>query len=106
MVNNLILWSCVSANHEGFKLGDQYGVDGVIMREMLLDSSASNWALETQAQRYGMPSAERDMMIALAEADRLRVSLPLTGTAKEVIKGDQDRTRGAFPVRGEEKRQR
>lgn len=97
MVNNLILWSCVSANHEGFKLGDQYGVDGVIMREMLLDSSASNWALETQAQRYGMPSAERDMMIALAEADRLRVSLPLTGTAKEVIKGIKIEREEHFP---------
>lgn len=86
MVNNLILWSCVSANHEGFKLAGQYGVDDVIMREMLLDSNASNGALETQVQRHGMPSAERDMMIVLTEADRLRVSLPLSGSVKEIVK--------------------
>ncbi len=34
-----------------------------------------------------MPWAEKDMMIVLAEADSGRVSLPLCGTVKEVIKG-------------------
>jgi 3-hydroxyisobutyrate dehydrogenase-like beta-hydroxyacid dehydrogenase len=86
MVNNLILWACISANTEGFKLAGKYGVDEIAMREMLLDSSASNWALETEVARHPMPWAEKDMMIVLAEADRLRVSLPLSGTLKEVIK--------------------
>ena len=27
MVNNLILWSCISANHEGLKLAERLGVD-------------------------------------------------------------------------------
>ena len=87
MVNNLILWACISANTEGFKLAQQYGVDVDAMRNMLLDSSAQNWAMSTQVDRYPMPWAEKDMMIVLSEADRLRLSLPLCGSVKEVIKG-------------------
>jgi 3-hydroxyisobutyrate dehydrogenase-like beta-hydroxyacid dehydrogenase len=34
-----------------------------------------------------MPWAEKDMMIVLNEADGARLSLPLCGTVKEVIKG-------------------
>jgi len=34
-----------------------------------------------------MPWAEKDMSIVLEEADLARVSLPLAGTVKEVIKG-------------------
>ena len=87
MVNNLILWACISANTEGFKLAQQYGVNLDAMRDMLLDSSAQNWAMSTQVDRYPMPWAEKDMMIVLSEADRLRLSLPLCGSVKEVIKG-------------------
>ena len=87
MVNNLILWACISANTEGFKLGAQYGVDADAMRDMLLESSAQNWAMATQVDKLPMPWAEKDMMIVLSEADRLRLSLPLCGTVKEVIKG-------------------
>ncbi|MDB5596122.1 MAG: Hgd 1 [Hyphomicrobiales bacterium] len=87
MVNNLILWACISANTEGFKLAAKYGVDAAAMREMLLESSAQNWAMSTQIDLQPMPWAEKDMMIVLSEADRLRISLPLCGTVKEVIKG-------------------
>lgn len=87
MVNNLILWACISANTEGFRLAEQYGVDAKIMRDMLLESSAQNWAMSTQVDQKPMPWAEKDMMIVLSEADRLRLSLPLCGTVKEVIKG-------------------
>jgi 3-hydroxyisobutyrate dehydrogenase-like beta-hydroxyacid dehydrogenase len=87
MVNNLILWACISANTEGFKLAAKYGVDAAAMREMLLESSAQNWAMSTQIDQQPMPWAEKDMMIVLSEADRLRISLPLCGAVKEVIKG-------------------
>ena len=87
MVNNLILWACISANTEGFKLAGQYGVDAGAMRDMLLESSAQNWAMTTQVDKQPMPWAEKDMMIVLSEADRLRLSLPLCGVVKEVIKG-------------------
>ncbi len=87
MVNNLILWACISANYEGFKLGEKLGVDRKVMREMLLDSSAQNWALGSGAGDRPLPWAEKDMMVVLEEADAARVSLPLSGTIKEVIKG-------------------
>ncbi len=87
MVNNLILWACISANHEGMLLGERLGVEREAMRDMLLRSSGQNWALQTRVAELVMPWAEKDMMIVLNEADRARLSLPLCGTVKEVIKG-------------------
>lgn len=87
LVNNLILWACISANDEGLRLGEKLGVDRKAMREMLLQSSGQNWALESGAGERPMPWAEKDMMIVLEEADAARMSLPLCGVIKEVIKG-------------------
>ncbi len=87
MVNNLILWACMSANDEGLKLGAKLGVEEEPLRQALLQSSASNWALETWREQRQMPWAEKDMTIVLKEADQARLSLPLCGVIKEVIKG-------------------
>jgi 3-hydroxyisobutyrate dehydrogenase-like beta-hydroxyacid dehydrogenase len=86
MVNNLILWACISANEEGFKLAHTLGVEREILRAALLDSSASNWSLATRPEEKPMPWAEKDMTIVLKEADAARLSLPLCGVVKEVIK--------------------
>jgi 3-hydroxyisobutyrate dehydrogenase-like beta-hydroxyacid dehydrogenase len=86
MVNNMILWSCISANFEGFKLAQGLGVDLERLRTALVESSASNWALQTQIDRFPMPWAEKDMRIVLSEADRLRLSVPLCGVVTEVVK--------------------
>jgi len=87
MVNNMILWACISANHEGLALADGLDVDTGPLREALLQSSAENWALATRANESPMPWAEKDMTIALKEADDIRLSLPLAGSVKEVVKG-------------------
>jgi 3-hydroxyisobutyrate dehydrogenase-like beta-hydroxyacid dehydrogenase len=86
MVNNLILWACISANHEGFKLAKALNVDPERLRAALLESSAGNWALKTRPEEQPMPWAEKDMRIALSEADRLRLSVPLCGVITEVVK--------------------
>ena len=86
MVNNLILWACISANDEGFKLAQKLGVERETLRAALVDSSAGNWSLETRPEEKPMPWAEKDMTIVLKEADAARVSLPLCGVIKEVIK--------------------
>ena len=86
MVNNMILWSCISANFEGFRLAQGLGVDLERLRSALVESSASNWALQTRIDRFPMPWAEKDMRIVLSEADRLRLSVPLCGVVTEVVK--------------------
>ncbi len=87
LVNNLILWACISANYEGLKLAESLDVDAAHLVTALLDSSAHNWAMESGVGALPMPWAEKDMTIVLQEADEARVSLPLSGTIKEVIKG-------------------
>jgi len=86
LVNNLILWACVCANHEGLKLGSALGVDAEVLREALLLSSARNWILETWDQPRPMPWAEKDMAIVMQEADNCRLSLPMCGVVREVVK--------------------
>jgi 3-hydroxyisobutyrate dehydrogenase-like beta-hydroxyacid dehydrogenase len=86
MVNNLILWACISANDEGLKLGNKLGVDRDALREALVASSANNWALASRIEEQPMPWAEKDMTIVLKEADLLRMSVPLCGVVKEVVK--------------------
>jgi 3-hydroxyisobutyrate dehydrogenase-like beta-hydroxyacid dehydrogenase len=87
MVNNLILWACTAANDEGLRLGQALGVDPERMRAALHHGSAQNWAMDWRAEDTGMPWAEKDMTILLREADLARISLPLSGALKEVIKG-------------------
>jgi 3-hydroxyisobutyrate dehydrogenase-like beta-hydroxyacid dehydrogenase len=87
MINNLLLWAAIAANTEGLKLADSLGVEPEALRQALLLSSGNNWALETWAQPRAMPWAEKDMAIVMQEADRARLSLPLCGVIREVIKG-------------------
>jgi 3-hydroxyisobutyrate dehydrogenase-like beta-hydroxyacid dehydrogenase len=87
MVNNLILWACMSANDEGLRLGESFGLSPDLLRTALNKSSAQNWSLSTRAEERPIPWAEKDMMMVLREADRVDLSLPLCGTVKEVIKG-------------------
>ncbi len=86
MVNNMILWACISADLEGLKLAESLGVAEGPLKAALVDSSAGNWALENTIWQYPMPWAEKDMTIVLKEADASRVALPVSGTVKEVIK--------------------
>jgi 3-hydroxyisobutyrate dehydrogenase-like beta-hydroxyacid dehydrogenase len=87
MVNNLILWACIVANDEGLRLGEALGVERGRLQAALHHGSAQNWAMDHAAERSGMPWAEKDMSIVLHEADLARLSLPLSGTVKETIKG-------------------
>lgn len=87
MVNNLILWACMAANDEGLRLAQAFGLDPDQLRRALVASSAQNWSLTTRADEKPVPWAEKDMTIVLHEADEARLSLPLCGCIKEVIKG-------------------
>ena len=79
--------SDIVANDEGLRLGEALGVDRARLQAALHHGSAQNWAMDHAAERSGMPWAEKDMSIVLHEADLARLSLPLSGTVKETIKG-------------------
>ncbi len=86
LVNNMLLWSCIAANHEGLKLAAALGVDETRLREALLKSSGRNWALETWTQPRTMPWAEKDMTIVMHEADQVPMAMPMSSIVKEVVK--------------------
>lgn len=86
MVNNMILWTCMAASDEGLRLGEKLGVDIETMRKALGHSSAQNWSMSTRAEEKPTPWAEKDMTIVMAEADSVRMSVPVSGLVREVIK--------------------
>lgn len=86
MVNNLILWACMSANDEGLRLGEALGVDQEKLRAALGHSSAQNFSLTARADTRPAPWAEKDMGIVLREADAAGLSVPLSGLVRELIK--------------------
>jgi 3-hydroxyisobutyrate dehydrogenase-like beta-hydroxyacid dehydrogenase len=85
-VNNMLLWTCLSANVEGMAFGARFGIEPETLREALLHGSGANWALQTRADQRPALWAEKDMMILLGEADRARLAMPVAGTVKEAIK--------------------
>jgi len=86
MANNMILWACIAANDEALRLAGALGVDPERLREALGHSSAQNWAMTSRIETQPMPWAEKDMMIAMAEADGARMGAPLSAHVRELIK--------------------
>jgi len=86
MVNNMILWACMAANDEALQFGEKLGVDQESMRAALVLSSAANFSLIERADTRPTPWAEKDMVIAQQEADKLRFSIPMGALVKEMIK--------------------
>ncbi len=84
-VNNLILWACLVADHEGLALAHRYGLDIEALRKALLTSSASNHSLEIWGQGT-MAWADDDMEIVIAMAQECGISLPQAGVVREICR--------------------
>lgn len=84
-VNNLILWACLVADHEGLALAQRYKVDVEALRRALLISSATNGALENWGNQT-MAWAQDDMAIVGAMADDCGISLPQAGVVREICR--------------------
>lgn len=84
-VNNLILWACLVADHEGLALAKRYGVDVVKLREALLMSSARNDALEKWGKQT-MAWADDDMAIVAAMAAERGIALPQAEATREICR--------------------
>jgi 3-hydroxyisobutyrate dehydrogenase-like beta-hydroxyacid dehydrogenase len=99
MVNNLILWACMTANDEGLRLGEALGVDAATLRNALTHSSAENFSLSARADERPTPWAEKDLRIVMQEAAAAGLDLPLTNLVKERI-ADFKRRKG-YPTPSE-----
>ena len=77
MVNNSILWACMTANDEGLRLGEAFGVDAEKMRAALSHSSAANFSMTARSDERPTPWAEKDMRIVLKEAAGVGLDLPI-----------------------------
>ena len=84
-VNNLIMWACLVADHEGLALAQRHGLDVEKLREALLLSSAANHALANWGSQT-MAWAEDDMAIVAEMAADTGVALPQAGVTREVCR--------------------
>ena len=84
-VNNLILWACLVADHEGLALAQRYGADVEALRRALLMSSCANGPLEKWGSQT-MAWAEDDMAIVAEMAAEAGIALPQAGVNREICR--------------------
>lgn len=84
-VNNLILWACLVADHEGLALAQRYHVDIGLLRKALAMSSANNHALE-KWNNQTMAWAEDDLKIVSEMAVAAGIALPQAAVNREICR--------------------
>ncbi len=83
--NNLVMWSCLIANHEALALAQRYGMDPEALREALKMSSADNYVLRNWKMNT-MAWAEDDMEIVQRMAADRGIALPQAGLNRELCR--------------------
>jgi len=83
--NNMIMWSCLIANHEALALAQGYGMDTEKLREALLMSSGDNYVLRNWRVNT-MAWAEDDMEIVQAMAAEKGIGLAQAGVNREICR--------------------
>jgi len=83
--NNMVMWSCLIANHEALALAQRYGMDPEMLREALQLSSADNYVLRNWRANT-MAWAEDDMEIVQAMAAERGIALPQAGLNRELCR--------------------
>ena len=84
-VNNLIMWACLVADHEGLALARRYGLDVEMLRKALGMSSAQNAALDKWGTQT-MAWAEDDMAIVAEMAAECELSLPQAALDRDICR--------------------
>jgi len=84
-VNNMIMWACLVADHEGLALAQRYGLDIEMMRKALQTTHSANGALEHWGKQT-MAWADDDMEIVAAMAKEMRLALPQAKAVQEVCR--------------------
>jgi len=83
--NNLILWACLVADHEGLALAKRFGLDPERLRAALAMSSAANDALAKWGTQT-MAWAEDDMAIVAQMAAECGIALPQAALNRELCR--------------------
>ena len=83
--NNMVMWSCLIANHEALALAQRFGMDPERLREALKMSSADNYVLRNWRENT-MAWAEDDMEIVQAMAAQHGMALPQAGLNRELCR--------------------
>jgi len=83
--NNLVMWSCLIANHEALALGKRFGMDPEALREALKLSSADNYVLRNWGMNT-MAWAEDDLAIVQRMAADRGMALPQAGLNRELCR--------------------
>ena len=83
--NNLVMWSCLVADHEALALAKRFGMDVEVLREALLKSSAENYPLRHWGTNT-MAWADDDMEIVQSLAHEVGVGLPQAGLNRELCR--------------------
>jgi 3-hydroxyisobutyrate dehydrogenase-like beta-hydroxyacid dehydrogenase len=84
-VNNMIMWACLVANHEGLALAQRYGLDVEMMRKALLTTHSTNGALENWGKQT-MAWADDDMEIVAAMAKEKGLPLRQAEAVREICR--------------------
>jgi 3-hydroxyisobutyrate dehydrogenase len=84
-INNLILWACLVADHEGLALAKRSGVDIDQLRSALRTSSAANQALDNWGNQT-MAWAEDDLKIVQEMAAEVGIGLPQSALNREICR--------------------
>ena len=84
-VNNLILWACLVADHEGLALAQRFGVDIDQLRSALRMSSAANQALDNWGNQT-MAWAEDDLKIVQDMGAEAGIGLPQSALNREICR--------------------
>jgi len=84
-VNNMIMWSCLVADHEALALAHRYGLDVEMLRKALLTTHSTNGALENWG-RQTMAWADDDMEIVAAMAKERGLALDQAAAVQKICR--------------------
>lgn len=84
-VNNMIMWACLVADHEGLALAQRYGLDVEMLRKALLTTHSTNGALENWGKQT-MAWADDDMEIVAALAKECGIALHQADAVQEICR--------------------
>jgi 3-hydroxyisobutyrate dehydrogenase len=83
--NNLLMWACLIANHEGLALAQRFGVDVDLLREALLKTGAENGVLRNWGTST-MAWADDDLEIIQEMARQAGIALPQADLNRELCR--------------------